>query len=278
MQFEIMHGLGRHTSVPVPEVVWLEDDPSVLGVPFLVMKRVEGDAPLDFPSYQGAGMYRDATREVREHMWRGIVEACAEMHAHDWQKLGLGRTPGARAGDDPVRVQLDYWRDYLDWIREEPGEYVPIFSETLAWLEANRKAPPQLSLCWGDAKLGNVMYAPGTRDVAAILDWEMATIGDAEMDIASLHLSDLRAQDGAEGVALPGTPSADELVALYERASGKPFRDFHYALVFATFWRGSVMLKYMRRMRADGADIPDEVFTDNFPLRTLCRLLDLPRP
>jgi aminoglycoside phosphotransferase (APT) family kinase protein len=106
----------------------------------------------------------------------------------------------------------------------------------------------------------------------------MATIGDPEMDLASLHLSDLRAQDGAEGVALEGTPSAEELVRLYEKASGRTFRDWNYALIYSTFWRGAVQIKVMRQMRARGVDIPDALFIDNFPVRTLCRLLDIPRP
>jgi aminoglycoside phosphotransferase (APT) family kinase protein len=278
MQFEIMRTLGERTAVPVPEVIWLEEDPSILGAPFLVMRQVEGDAPLDFPSYQGQGMYRDASPAVRAHMWRATVEAVAELHAQDWRGLGVARVPGARAGDDPARQQLDTWRDYLAWTCEEPGEQLAVFDEALAWLEARHVPSAHLSLCWGDAKLGNVLYRPGSRDIAAILDWEMSTIGDPEMDLASLHLSDLRAQDGADGAALEGTPSADELVRMYEKASGRSFRDFHYALVFATFWRGAVQLKVMRQMRARGVDIPDALFVDNFPVRTLCRLLRLPQP
>ena len=75
-----------------------------------------------------------------------------------------------------------------------------------------------------------------------------------------------------------GTPSADELVTMYEKASGRSIRDFQYALVFATFWRGAVQIKVMRQMRERGADIPEALFVDNFPVRTLCRLLGLPHP
>ena len=89
------------------------------------------------------------------------------------------------------------------------------------FLVGSRPAQARLALCWGDAKLGNVLYAPGTRDVAAIIDWEMATIGPAEQDLASLHVSDLRAQQLA-GRALAGTPTRGELVSLYESASGRP--------------------------------------------------------
>ena len=59
------------------------------------------------------------------------------------------------------------------------------------------------------------------------------------------------------------------------QASGRSFRDFHYALVFATFSRGAVQIKVMRQMRAQGTDIPDALFVDNFPVRTLRRLLGL---
>ncbi|MEZ4355145.1 MAG: phosphotransferase, partial [Myxococcota bacterium] len=141
--------------------------------------------------------------------------------------------------------------------------------------EQERPKDARLALCWGDAKLGNVLFAPGTRDVAAVIDWEMATIGDPEADLASLHLSDLRAQDAAGGVALPGTPDVEELIALYERASGLPVQHFHYNLVFATFWRGSVQIAVMRQLRRKGADLADELFVDNFPIRQLRRQLGI---
>ncbi|NQZ99358.1 MAG: phosphotransferase family protein [Myxococcales bacterium] len=282
MQFRVMRGLGRHTDVPVPEALWLEEDPSPLGVPFLVMRAVDGGAPLDFPSYQNAendDLYVRATPETRAHMWERTVDAIARLHAADWTKLGLGAIDGGRPGDDPALAALRYWRHYLDhFIKGDPSEHVPVFDEALEWLEANRPEPERIALCWGDAKLGNVLYEPTQHDVAALLDWEMASIGDPEMDLPSLHLSDLRAQEGAGGVALEGTPTAEELVVMYEEASGRPYRNFHYQLVFATCWRGSVQIAVMRQMKARGADIPDEMFVKNFPTLKLCELLELPVP
>jgi aminoglycoside phosphotransferase (APT) family kinase protein len=274
MQFHVMRVLGEQKSVPVPEVLWLEDDPGVLGVPFLLMRSVEGNAPLDFPSYQGQGVYHDDSAEQRAHMWNSTIEALACLHEADWKRPLAGIVAGNREGEDPARQCLHYWRHYLDhFLKDDPGERVPVFDDAMEWLEHEFVEPERLSLCWGDAKLGNVLYAPVTRDVAAVIDWEMATIGDPEYDLASLHLSDLRAQDGAEGVALPGTPSAEELIALYERHSGRRVRNFHYAMVFATFWRGSVQIAVMRHMRARGVDIDDALFVDNFPTRTLQGLL-----
>jgi len=280
-QFRAMRGLARHSDVPVPVALWLEEDASVLGVPFLVMRAVEGRAPCDFPPYQRADaddVYARSTPETRRHMWEGTVEVLARLHAADWTKLELGRIDGGKPGDDPRIAALRYWRDYLvNFVKREPCNRTPVFDEALAWLEANRPEPDRLALCWGDAKIGNVLYESATGDVAALLDWEMARISDPEMDLASLHLSDLRAQESAGG-ALAGTPTARELVHLYEAASGRPYRNFHYQLVFATFWRGSVALAVMRQMEDAGQTIAPDHKLRGFPTRKLCELLDLALP
>jgi aminoglycoside phosphotransferase (APT) family kinase protein len=74
-------------------------------------------------------------------------------------------------------------------VKRDPAERTPVFDEALEWLVAHRPEPERLSLCWGDAKIGNVLYDPANGDVSALLDWEMARIGDPEMDLPSLHLS-----------------------------------------------------------------------------------------
>ena len=278
LQAHVMREIGRTGGLPVPEVLFLEEDPAPLGVPFLIMRRVDGVAPSDRPSYQGEGFYAEATTPQREHIWQGTIEAAARLHALDWRAIGGGRLPGTREGDDPRSVSLDYWQDYLaHFLKETPDESVPVFDEALAYLVAEKPTDARLSLCWGDAKLGNVLYTTDRYDLAAVIDWEMAIVGDPEQDLASLHLSDLRAQDFA-GKIQPGTPSADQLVALYKAASGEPVRHFHYNLVFATFWRGAVQIAVTRQMRRQGIEIPDVMFVDNFPMNTLRRLLDLPGP
>jgi aminoglycoside phosphotransferase (APT) family kinase protein len=280
LQFHVMDGVRRHTACPVPEVLWHEEDPDVLGTPFLVMRRVAGEAPLDFrPSYQAAGFYRDASPAGRRLLWRGIVDAVAALHRADWRTLAIPGLPGSAPGDpDPGGAALAYWRDYhLHWLKDDPAEVVPAFDEALTFLERERPQHARTAILWGDAKLGNVMFAPGPPDarrVAALVDWEMATLGDPELDLASLWFSDQRAQEEAGG-ALDGTPDEAELVAMYEAASAERVGNFHYAQIFATFWRGAVQTKFMRRMRAEGAQIPDAPSSDSLPVRTLRRLLGL---
>ena len=78
--------------------------------------------------------------------------------------------------------------------------------------------------------------------------------------------------------ACQGTPSASELVRIYEAHSGHPVRTFHYNEVLASFWRGVVLVKILKDYRRNGADIPESMLRDNFPPRHLCGLLALPLP
>ncbi len=278
MQYGIMRQLGARTDVPVPAVLWQEEDPAWLGVPFLTMKAVVGEPPLDWPSYHASGFYAELSESGRRHLWTATIDALAKLHRADWRATGLDFVPGGRPGDDPERHVLQYWRRYLDeWIKDDPREVVPVYDEVLDWLEKNRPACPRPGLVWGDAKLGNVLYRVATGDaetveVAAVIDWEIAMIGDPQVDLASLRISDLRAQQSA-GRCLPGTPTEAELIALYERASGEKVRDFRYALLYSAFWRGAVTIKVMRRMKAQGHDISDEMLTNHFPVPLMRDLL-----
>lgn len=273
MQFGIMRQLGTKTRVPVPEVLFEESDPTFLGVPFLTMKAIAGEPPLDWPSYHASGFYADLSEAQRRRLWHNTIDALAELHRADWRAVGLDFVPGGRPGDDPALHVLQYWRRYLDeWIKSDPKEVVPVYDEALDWLERHRPDCPRPGLVWGDAKLGNVLYRVATVEVAAVIDWEIAMIGDPQVDLASLRISDLRAQESAKQCR-PGTPSEAELIALYERATGEKIRSWRWALLYSAFWRGAVSLKVIRRMKAEGHPIADDMLTNHFPVPLMRALL-----
>lgn len=273
MQFGVMRQLRLHTGVPVPEVLWYEEDSSWIGVPFLTMKEVAGQPALDWPSYHQSGFYAELPDEGRRAIWAATIEALAELHRTDWRAAGLDFVPGGRPGDDPHRYTLQYWRRFLDeWVKEGARETIPVYDAALEWLEHNQPSCPRPALVWGDAKLGNVMFDVENRKVAAVLDWEIAMIGDPQVDLASLRISDLRAQQGAQ-TCLAGTPSESELIEAYEKATGDRIRDWKYAMLYAAFWRGSVALKFMRRRRAQGHPVSDETLANHFPVPIMRDLL-----
>jgi aminoglycoside phosphotransferase (APT) family kinase protein len=277
-QYDVMARLAG-SGVPVPTVRWLERDPAVLGSAFYVMDAVDGDVPSEVPSYHVFGWVHDALPERRTRIWWNGLETLARIHALDWRGLGLGflLPPGSAPGaGDAMARQLDYWERYLALVRDE-GPAQPILDASLAWLRANAVTPRRVSLCWGDARLPNLMF----RDdrVAAVLDWEMAFVGDPEADLGWWCFLDWANNEGYGGPHLDGIPSAEETRARYAELSGHPVEHGHWHEVFAAFRYGVILGRVAIRMRAIGASLPsDDWESNNVCTQALARLLDLPPP
>ena len=278
LQFRIMKTLKDNTDVPVAEMLWSEEDPSVLGVPFFLMIKLEGDVPQDYPSYHGTGMYFEATPEIRRKMWWGSLDAMVKLHKVDWRHLGLDFVGAPGAGTDPVDRQLAYWERHLNWVKDHPQEAHPTMEATLAWLKENRYEPERVTLCWGDARIGNTLYSRPDRNVLAIMDWEMAFIGDPEADLAWFFTLDKQFSKGYGLPSLEGTPTDEEVVRRYEELTGWKAKNLFYNKVLATFRFGMTVIASMKNMRDKGIPIQDELILNNFPTQHLAGLLSLPSP
>lgn len=278
-QFRLMKILREKTDVPVAEVLWLEEDPSVIGVPFFLMRALQGDVPQDFPSYHGSGMYFEAAPEMRRKMWWGTVDAIVKIHKLDWKALGLDFLGAPGPGTDPVDRQLAYWDRYLNrWIKDTPQESHPTMEATLEWLKKHRYAPERVTLCWGDARIGNTLYSRPDRDVLAIMDWEMAFIGDPECDLAWCFTLDKQASAGYGLQPLEGTPTAEEVIERYERLSGRKIKNLFYNEVMATFRFGLTVVASLKNLQSKGIAIPNDMLVNNFATQRLAKLLGLPAP
>src|SRR5258706_3260278 len=87
LQYRCMEVLGRHTTIPVPRVLWFEDDAGVLGQPFYVMERVDGLVPSDNPPFAVMGWLADASSEDQARLWHRSLEVLARIHALDWRAI-----------------------------------------------------------------------------------------------------------------------------------------------------------------------------------------------
>jgi aminoglycoside phosphotransferase (APT) family kinase protein len=273
-QFRVM-GCLRDTAVPVPEVYWMEPDEGLFGFPFYLMSRIEGSVPSEFPPYHSFGICREAAPAMRARMWWGTLEAMAEVHKLDWERLGLaflGVPPQGRAALDP---ELDYWEAYLDWAREERQ---PVLEACLGWLRSHRYAPARVRLCWGDARLPNTLFGPD-GEVRALLDWDMTILSDPESDLAFLIAMDWLLSEGTGVPRLEGFPGREETIARYQELTGFRVENFFYNEVFATFRTALVVLRVQKKLQRMGVEIPGEdPILDNFCTRRLAALLDLPSP
>ncbi len=117
-----------------------------------------------------------------------------------------------------------------------------------------RLRPRRVALCWGDSRLPNLMYR--ADEVVAVLDWEMAFLGDPEADLGWWCFLDWANNEGYGGPHLDGIPSKDETIARYAELTGHPVEHAHWHEVFAAFRYGVVLARVAIRMRAIGASLP----------------------
>jgi aminoglycoside phosphotransferase (APT) family kinase protein len=246
VQYRVLTGLAKHSSVPVPEVLWYEQDAAVLGAPFFVMAEVKGIVPPDNPPYHMGGWLFDVSEEVRERIWWGCIDTIAELHQTDPAPLEL---PGLLDG---LPAQLDYYERFLDAV--EVHESVPVARRALAWLKENQPGPEESVLCWGDARIGNVMYDEAGHRLA-VLDWEMVSLGSPAQDVAWALFLDRHHSEGMEVERLAGFPSTAETIARYEAKTGRTLHNLDYYEVFAGF-RFSVIMGKLAHIFKDRELIP----------------------
>ncbi len=201
-QFRVMRALGR-THVPAPAVAWYEPDASLLGAPFFMMQRVLGETLPLF--WYGQSPRLDAA-----------AAALAQIHSVDWRAAGLDfLLPGE--GTTPLDSELDAWRVRAERLRISRAPLLVTLGE---WLRANEPTDAKFALLHGDPNPGNYLFR--RDEVVAVVDWEVAAIGDPRSDLgfyAALHTI-FGGMSGPQGRTL--------LSDAYERVTGAPQHDLEY--------------------------------------------------
>ncbi|MCP2628010.1 phosphotransferase family protein [Mycolicibacterium smegmatis] len=227
------------TDVPHTEAVAMCDDTSVLGRPFYLMGFVEGWSPMDRHGVWPEPF--DSDLSTRPGLSFQLAEGIALLSKVDWRERGLadlGRPEGFH------ERQVDRWMAFLERIkrRELPGLAV-----ATDWLRAHKPLDYIPGLMHGDYQFANVMYRHGApATLAAIVDWEMGTVGDPKLDLAWMVQSwPTGADSGAGGmdyVDMRGMPTRDDIVAHYAEVSGRQVDDLDYYLVLAK-WKLAIVLE-----------------------------------
>ena len=268
---QILAGAG----IKVPAVHWYEPDPGVLGAPFYVMTRADGQAPTDMPPYHTDGWVTEVSPEIRERIWWSGVDVLAQVHSLDVDTLGVGFMDQADYGPTGLRQRLAYWENYLSWAYK--GR-VPVAEAALRWLDEHMPPEPDPPvLLWGDSRIGNIMYADGVP--TAVLDWEMATLGQPEEDLAWFLYLDRHHSEGCGAPRLPGFPSAEETIARYEQLAGRPTRHMDYYEVLSGLKFTAVIARIGQLFIHYELVPPDNDFPyNNTASQLLAKTLGLPPP
>jgi aminoglycoside phosphotransferase (APT) family kinase protein len=164
-------------TVAVPEVLWFEEDPSILERPFYVMGFVEGDVPL--PSQAADGSLPIADRGEREGLAKSFAANLAGLHTMEWRDLELPGIAVPADGADAARRQVAFWKETVRAAAPEP---LPMVQRALRELEATVPEDSPVVLVHGDYRTGN--FIRRGDQVVAVLDWEMVHLGDPMEDLA----------------------------------------------------------------------------------------------
>lgn len=264
-----------HEVVPTPRVLAHERDPAPLGQPFYVMEFVEGRIPDDNPPYALVGWLKDESPEVQRAHYENGLDLLIALHQNTPEEVGL--TDHLGAGGVGLDREIVRWRELLAWGRE--GTDQPTIDAAWEWLDANRPAAlPSDVVLWGDARISNVVFAPdGTP--RAVLDWEMAGSGPAEIDLAWFLWMDRQFTDVFGAPRLDGFPGEDALVERWQRGVGRDVTDLQWYLVFAGVRFSTTLMRVAIRSQADGKiDPAADVYRNHLGTRLLAQVLDLEPP
>jgi len=241
----------QEADVRTPRVLLACDDESVIGAPFYVMEKVEGDVITgELPAALD-------TEEERRRVAEELVDALVEIHAVDWQACGLegyGKPTGYL--DRQLRRFGGLWE-------HNKTRELPVLDKVGAWLAEHKPESGPATIVHGDYRLGNVMYAPGApARLNAIFDWELATIGDPLADVGYLVATWSQPGDPENAISAlggltrrAGFPAREELIARYEAGSGRSMSDVRWYMTLA-LWKSAVFLEgsYKRRLAGTTED------------------------
>jgi aminoglycoside phosphotransferase (APT) family kinase protein len=241
----------RDTDVPHTRVLAACDDPSVIGANFYVMEFVDGWSCM---STDGWPEPFDTDLEARKGLAYELVDAIARLSRVDWKAHGLegfGKPEGFH------ERQVDRWLAHLAAckFRDLPG-----LDAAAAWLRTHKPRAYRPGIIHGDYQFANVMFRHGApARMAAIVDWEMATIGDPLLDLAWVIMGWPNPDEnraGAGYVDYTGMPTREELLQRYAQLSGLPVDEMDYYVILGRFKLAIVLEAGYARYVAGGADNP----------------------
>ena len=229
------------SGVPVPGIVGLCEDTAVNDAPFYVMDFVEGVVVRTVEEAEQHPV------ELRKRMGRSLIEVLACIHGVDVDAVGLGNL-GRREGY--IERQLRRWDRQF---RESATREVPHVLEVHDTLASRVPEQQGVGIVHGDYRLDNTMMGLDGR-VAAVLDWELCTLGDVLADVAGvIAYADERTAGGTHlAMSVEGFPTASEIRELYADASGRDLANLDFYIAFA-YWRTACIIEGVYARYAAGA-------------------------
>lgn len=234
----VLAALGG-SDVPHPEFIAGESDIDLMGCTFFLMGEVEG-----FLAPDGLPEPVLSDESMQHRMGLAMAEAIAALGAVDHEAVGLADF----GKPEYLERQVPRWRGQLDsyaTIEGYGGVDLPYADALGDWLEANRPSQWQPGIIHGDFHLANVLFSPASGDLAAVVDWELATIGDPLIDLGQLlalwPMKEAENPANLHAVSPPGFATSDELVERYALNTTRDLSNIDWYTALAAYRLGSIL-------------------------------------
>jgi aminoglycoside phosphotransferase (APT) family kinase protein len=273
----LLKALGS-TDVPHPRFHAFCEDESVVGAPFYIMAMVDGwvghDQERPYPAPFDKG-------ENHRLLPFALVDALAKLANVDYRAVGL---EGFGKPEGFLERQVDRWRSQMESYRETEdyaGREIPGFTYAGDWLRANTPTTPRYGIIHGDYSLANALFAWDTPPrVAAMIDWEMATVGDPLLDLGWL----LYAYRGRNEKTPPSGyfdastfPYREELAEHYAAQTNLPIENLTYYMILAQYKLATVMERHYARGLSGKQTGEASRFAGGFVLRLAAKAEEMAR-
>lgn len=229
------------SDVPHPRLIASCPDDAVLGASFYLMEPIDGFNPV-----QGLPPLHQKNAAMRHRIGLAMVEAIAALGALDYRAVGLD---GFGKPDNYLERQVGRWKAQLASYGDMAGwagpESLVGVDRVGAWLDAHRPRNFQAGIIHGDFHLANVMVRPDNGELAAVVDWELSTIGEPLLDLGWLLATwpEGDTPDATDVAVRPweGFATPAELTAHYAKLSGRNLDALDWYVVLACFKLGIIL-------------------------------------
>jgi aminoglycoside phosphotransferase (APT) family kinase protein len=231
--------------------------------------------PTDRPSYHESGWVADLTDEQRCALWNNGLDAMASINQLDWRD-GFQFLDIDGDGSPSLQRYLQWIDEWYDWARA--GREQPVMDVAMRAVHERMPAYGDVAVLWGDSRIGNIIFDDDMA-VAALLDWEMAALGPAEVDLGWWLFMDRLAAEARNLPRLPGFPDSAETIGRYERQIGRSVRDVEFFELLGGVRMSIVVIRYADVCVQHGLlPVNTNVGTNNPATRIVARILGLPEP
>jgi aminoglycoside phosphotransferase (APT) family kinase protein len=215
-EFEIMDAVQG--LIPAPKPLWMDEDGSIFGRPAAIMSFVGGVTKPSDAGLKVSGLGTSLGPRLREKLRGPFMDYLVKLHGLDWRKTNLPSFAAPEADSkQAARWSLNYWKQLwnLDGI-----EHIPIMSYATQWLTDNMPDCSELVMTHCDFRTGNYLFDEASGEMTAVLDWEMARIGDYHEDLGWVLMQIFGSYEDGEFRA-SDLYGREEFITAYEAASGR---------------------------------------------------------